>query len=224
MPHHLSATSNRIRVFASLFAASPLLCTHAWAGVAVVKVSDFAGRPLHYANVTFIWDRMGGGTDPGRVLGGVTNNDGFLATELPNGNYTLRVALVGYARLDRRGVSIDHTDTTFLSLCLCRKFLRLKESDSALPIAEVLQDSTLPVVSEEQARRIAETYGLAPGLDPWKFEYGWVKAPKPCFAWTVTSTNHREGRCADGTGSSLMLATVRYSNSMAGARARDVRN
>ncbi len=128
-------------------------------GTITGKVTDDAGIPQQYANVTVL----------GASSGGQTNAQGvFTIIKVPVGVYTVRVSMVGFAKQERPAVRIDANKTTSLDFKLTEKAIQLKTFDVTgnLKIAIRKKDSsTRQIVTSEDLHSLpVDSYRDAIGL------------------------------------------------------------
>src|SRR3989442_2301194 len=88
-----------LAVLSILFAGAAFAQT----GTVTGKVTDNAGMPQQFANVTIL----------GAQSGGPTNAQGiFTIIKVPVGVYTVRVSMLGFAKVERPGVRVHANKTT----------------------------------------------------------------------------------------------------------------
>src|SRR6266850_5222961 len=128
-------------------------------GTVTGKVTDNAGIPQQFANVTIL----------GAQSGGPTNAQGiFTIIKVPVGVYTVRVSMLGFAKQERPGVRVDANKTTTLDFKLAEEVLKMRVVDVTgdLKIAIRKKDSsTKQIVTAQDLHSLpVDSYRDAIGL------------------------------------------------------------
>jgi outer membrane receptor protein involved in Fe transport len=131
----------------------PAVAQGAITGKIMGRVSDArSGKPLPFANVIL----------QNTMLGAITNENGdYFVINIPPGEYTVKVQMMGYSTAIRKGVQVDAGRTVFMNFTLEETVIELKDVvtvKAARPLIEPGVTHSARIYASREIERIPRAY------------------------------------------------------------------